>query len=144
MSCSCGEPLYDAHSCTASAWVALFLLFGRFLFAARDAPDLRRPVAVAHRLARGTQAARRPHRERLLDDAVFERVIAENREATAGTQQLPAVVEQRFDLLELAVDRDAKRLERARRRIDAGLGANAGRAHGVAKLAGRAHRGGST
>ena len=68
--------------------------------------------------------------ERALHEAILERVEAEDRDATRPARTMPRQRrEQRLELLELAVHRDAQRLERARRRIDAADARRADRAH---------------
>ena len=76
--------------------------------------------------------------DELLDDAVFERVEADHREAAADREQLERAVERAPQLAELVVDVHAQRLEGARRRMLAGL-ARAHRArHQLGELQGAA------
>src|SRR3989344_4637660 len=57
--------------------------------------------------------------ELFLHDAVLERVERDDGRSTAGEKNAVEVVERAPHILELAVREDAKRLERARRRIEA-------------------------
>src|SRR5205823_3485682 len=54
----------------------------------------------------------------MLDQAVLERVEADDRAPPPGDQQVGEPGEELLELLDLAVDRDAQRLERAGRRVD--------------------------
>src|SRR6266542_6973668 len=58
-----------------------------------------------------------------LDDPVLERVVGDDDEAPAGSQQVHRAGETALDRFELAVDRDPERLEDARRRMDPAPGA---------------------
>ena len=56
---------------------------------------------------------------RLLRDPVLERVERDDREATTGAQRAHRGIQALLEILELAIDDDAQRLEDARGRIDA-------------------------
>src|SRR5690606_34098132 len=57
--------------------------------------------------------------ERVLDDAILERVERDDREAGAGVEARHRLAQERGQIVELAVHPDAQRLERPCRRIDA-------------------------
>src|ERR1043165_8349871 len=57
--------------------------------------------------------------EEVLHDAVFARVEADDAQASAGSEDLPGLVERAFEKTKLVVHRDAKRLEDPRGRVDA-------------------------
>ena len=56
--------------------------------------------------------------EEALDDSILERVVAQDREAPAGSQEVDRCREPGLKRLELLVDRDAEGLEHAGRRVD--------------------------
>ena len=68
----------------------------------------------------GSAAAGRRLAEALLDDAVLARVVGEHGDAPAGREASMACVEGVGQHVELAVDLDADRLERALGRVAAG------------------------
>ena len=70
------------------------------------------------RALRSAAASRASSRNACLTEAILERVKRDDRGDAAVLEQLGQRGEQRVELVELAVDRDAQRLERARRRID--------------------------
>ena len=66
-----------------------------------------------------TRAAAALGGDEALHDAVLQRVIADDREAAAVAQHVDGRLKRYRQSLEFAVDRDAQRLEDARRRVDA-------------------------
>src|SRR5688500_10072411 len=76
------------------------------------------PADAGGEVGRTNAVARFPDEE-LLRDPVLERVEGDDREATAGAQRAHGGPQALLKTLELMVDRDAQRLEDARRRIDA-------------------------
>ena len=91
---------------------------GRLAIAADEAHGLH-GAAHAGQVGRAVARARRLA-EALLDDAVLAGVVREHGDAPAGRGRLDRRVERRRQGVELAVDLDADRLERARRRVAAG------------------------
>src|SRR5690606_25723247 len=69
-----------------------------------------------------------------LDDAVLERMEADDDEPPAGREQLLGLTKPGLERVELAIDRDADRLERARRRMDLRLAAARGAGDHVREL----------
>ena len=57
--------------------------------------------------------------KRVFDDAIFERVKTDDDQPRAGPQAPDGCFDEPIEPVKLAVDPDAQRLERARRRIDA-------------------------
>src|SRR6185436_5271827 len=87
------------------AWV------GRHFFVARHDRLLRQHLHEAVALLQRAQ--------RVLDDAVFERVKGDHDQAPAGPQPAGGRFDEAVEPVELTVHPDAQRLKRARRRIDA-------------------------
>ena len=67
----------------------------------------------------GQTQPRRSVGDEALDDAVLERVVADDNEAPAHAQDLDRGLEGQRERLELAIDRDAECLEDARGGMDA-------------------------
>jgi hypothetical protein len=88
------------------------------------APPIRSSVgtnaALGQRRLAGGALARR---HELLDDAVFQRVEADHRQAAAGLEPFHRRIEPGFEIGQLAVDVDADGLEAARGRVDLVLAA---------------------
>jgi hypothetical protein len=76
------------------------------------------PADAGGEVGRTDAGARLPDEE-LLSDPVLERVERDDRETPSGTKDPNGGLEALLEILELAIDRDAQRLEDARRRIDA-------------------------
>jgi hypothetical protein len=91
------------------------LLGGRRDGTSGQQPEARVPAAHAHGQLRRTDAASSLGGEEALDDAVLERVVAQDHKAAARTQQVDRCGESGLERLELLVDRHAQRLEHARR-----------------------------
>ena len=75
-------------------------------------------LAGVDREPRGQRRGPRQIAERVLDQPVLERVEADDRAAPAHRSRSGNAARKRRELVELGVDRDAQRLERARRRVD--------------------------
>src|SRR6185369_9898984 len=85
---------------------------GHDRLASDELADGRRALPGALGVRRRQRARPREVAEAVLDQAILERVEADDRAAAAGREQAGEVGEQVLELLELAVDRDAQRLER--------------------------------
>src|SRR5690554_5853322 len=113
------HPLSDAQLGAPRAGVALDLLVGRGDRLARD--DLKPRLVIAHtarRFRRADAIARLlPHE--VLNNAVLQRMEADNRQPAARLEQAHGLRQRALQRAEFVVDRDAQRLKRARRRVDA-------------------------
>ena len=112
-----GDPLRHAQPRRARAPVLEDLLGRRADRLLRDEGEDPAARADADRERRRAAAAGRALAEGVLDDPVLERVVREDGEARAEREARDRVVEEPLELDELAVRRDAQRLEDARRRV---------------------------
>src|SRR5450759_5889159 len=106
-----GDALEDAHPRRARAGIFAELGERRTNGLARDEGHDAAPRAHAHRERGRAGAARRVALEGVLDDAILEGVIGEDREPRAEREARNRVVEEALELDELAVRRDAQRLK---------------------------------
>ena len=110
--------------------------------AAEDALGLGRAPAAADGQVGRADAAARAVGEEALDAAVLERVEGDRGQPALGAQELPRQRQRGVELLELAVDRDADRLEGALGRVAAAEARGRGdrRGDGVDELEGGGER----
>ena len=97
-------------------------------FALADQPQSQTGFRGGHR------QSDRPHAKGPFHPAVFQRVICQDRETTAGAQDLPAFFQQGIEFAEFVVYGDSQGLEGSGRRIVARAAANAGRDHRLSQF----------
>src|ERR1041385_6942032 len=74
--------------------------------------------AAVRRVARASRHTSAPGREKLLDDAVFERMEGNHGEAAVRTQHALRREKPVFELQQLVIDVQPQRLKRPRRRMN--------------------------
>ena len=133
----------DAQLGAAGTRVAVYLFCGRQHRLSGDYVEYRLFAAHAHRKVRRAGATVGERLERLLDDAVLQGVVADDRERAAGVEPADGRVQAAPKRVKLAVHLYAQRLERALGRMPSGA-ASRGRDGGlddVHELPARLHRG---
>ena len=123
---SCGEPLGGTKPRAPRARVRGDLVVRRRERRPGHEAETGRLPADAHGRLRRADAAATLRGEEPLDDAVLERVVGQDDDPSARTQQVHGGGEALLERVELLVDRDPQRLEDARGRVDPAADARVG------------------